>query len=311
MPRDTRMDGPAPDRLWDLLRAATRRARDSGALVTSRTREDVVAADGFECLIRVLAGLGRKPPHAAPGLSAPNPFLPYEPAMFVAELGPRHVCLLNKFHIVDHHALIVTRAFEHQESLLTLADFEAWYACVEAFPSLAFYNGGRVAGASQPHKHMQVIPLPISAAHPQATLARFLAESSTRDDAPRRLDSLPYAHAFATLTHAGRESRPIGRAAWNAYEGMIDEFALKGSGSERAAAPYNLLATRDWILVVPRRAERFQGISMNALAFLGAFLAKDDSERRRIGDGGPIAVWREVAFPNDRYVPGVRVPGNP
>ena len=36
-------------------------------------------------------------------------------------------------------------------------------ACMQAFPSgaLAFYNSGEASGASQPHKHVQVVPLPL------------------------------------------------------------------------------------------------------------------------------------------------------
>jgi len=35
-------------------------------------------------------------------------------------------------------------------------------------------------------------------------------------------------------------------------------------------APYNLLATRRWMLVVPRRQERYEKISVNALGFAGS-----------------------------------------
>ena len=38
---------------------------------------------------------------------------------------PRHLSVLNKFNVLDHHLLIVTREFEPQETLLTLDDFEA------------------------------------------------------------------------------------------------------------------------------------------------------------------------------------------
>ena len=54
-----------------------------------------------------------------------NPFLPYDEELFVADLSDTHVALLNKYNVLDHHLLLVTRAFEEQESLLTRGDFEA------------------------------------------------------------------------------------------------------------------------------------------------------------------------------------------
>jgi ATP adenylyltransferase len=68
---------------------------------------------------------------------------------------------LNKFNIIDHHLLIVTRTFKEQETWLTLQDFEAMWACLNEIDGLVFYNGGKTAGASQRHKHLQLVPLPL------------------------------------------------------------------------------------------------------------------------------------------------------
>ena len=84
-----------------------------------------------------------------------DPFLPYEPEMFVADISPTHVCLLNKFNVIDHHLLVVTRAFEEQDAAINAADFAALWACMAEVDGLAFYNAGKLAGASQRHKHLQ------------------------------------------------------------------------------------------------------------------------------------------------------------
>ena len=44
--------------------------------------------------------------------SAVNPFLPYDPDLVVADISDTHVALLNKFNVIDHHLLIVTRCFK-------------------------------------------------------------------------------------------------------------------------------------------------------------------------------------------------------
>ena len=87
-----------------------------------------------------------------------NPFLPPEPALTVAALGDAHVVVLNKFPVIDRHLLIVTRHFEDQHNPLTQADFDALAAVIAAHGGLGFYNGGRTAGASQAHKHLQWVP---------------------------------------------------------------------------------------------------------------------------------------------------------
>ena len=54
----------------------------------------------------------------------------------------------------------MTRAFEEQTDLLNLEDFAALWFCLQEIDGLAFFNGGKIAGASQRHKHLQLIPLP-------------------------------------------------------------------------------------------------------------------------------------------------------
>ena len=60
--------------------------------------------------------------------------------------------------------------------------------------------------------------------------------------------------------------------------------------------PYNLLITRDWMLLVPRRRECFQDISLNALAFAGALLAKDPQQMQRLLKTDPLQVLAHVAM---------------
>lgn len=96
-----------------------------------------------------------------------NPFLPYEEDLWVAHLSESHTMLLNKYNVVDHHALVVTRAFESQEDPLNARDLDAVLRAVSCYPTgaLAYYNCGPVSGRSQPHKHLQVVPLPMAGEH--------------------------------------------------------------------------------------------------------------------------------------------------
>ena len=94
---------------------------------------------------------------------AGNPFVDPEPELFVADISDTHYALLNKYHVIESHLLIVTKAFVDQNVLLDRADFDALAHCFPAeSPAIAFYNGGSGSGASQPHKHLQVVNLPLA-----------------------------------------------------------------------------------------------------------------------------------------------------
>jgi sulfate adenylyltransferase (ADP) / ATP adenylyltransferase len=56
--------------------------------------------------------------------------------------------------------LIITKEKRQQTDLLDPSDFEAVCLTMKSLDdSFAFYNAGEKAGSSQPHKHIQVIPL--------------------------------------------------------------------------------------------------------------------------------------------------------
>lgn len=86
-----------------------------------------------------------------------------DPNLIVSAIPPQHTLLLNKFSTFKDHALLVTTQFEEQANLLTVSDLEAWFWCLNAARAVGFYNSDRNAGASQPHKHMQFIPLDVFA----------------------------------------------------------------------------------------------------------------------------------------------------
>jgi ATP adenylyltransferase/5',5'''-P-1,P-4-tetraphosphate phosphorylase II len=54
-----------------------------------------------------------------------NPFLPYEEELWVEHLSDTHTLLLNKFNVVPHHVLVVTRQFESQQDPLNSRDLAA------------------------------------------------------------------------------------------------------------------------------------------------------------------------------------------
>ncbi len=291
-----------PGTLWARVQTASQRALDSGALQPIPTDFEYVEDGGIRFLIRILRHLARKPrleaPDASPATARPNPFLPYDPAMYVADASTTHVCLLNKFNVVERHLLIVTRAFEDQETPLTQPDFEALWTCLAEAEGLGFYNSGAVAGASQPHKHLQLVPLPLDPDGVSLPIAPLVDAAGIAGNVVR-LDALPFAHAIAALD-ADVAASPQRAAALtlDLYRRLLQSIGVPWPvAGQRFSKPYNLLITRRWMLAVPRTRECFESISCNSLAFAGAWLVRDRQQLETLEQIGPLAALRRVTEP--------------
>lgn len=283
-----------------MLAERVRAARASGALQPIETVEAPLEDAGVRFVVRSVSSLARKPRAAA--RAEADPFLPPEPDLTLGALSATHVAVLNKYPVVERHLLVVTRAFVDQETLLDRDDCEAIAACLRGLDGLAFYNGGRDAGASQSHKHLQLVPLPIGDG-PWGVPMEALFDAWVATGRAARLPRLPFANAFAPL-----EEPAVGRADFadrllERYQALLAACSLVASHDEaanepqRQAAPYNLLVTRRWMLVVPRSRERFGTISVNALGFAGSLFVRDDAELRALREAGPMGVLQAVARP--------------
>ncbi|GAX38086.1 ATP adenylyltransferase family protein [Nodularia sp. NIES-3585] len=285
-----------PGTLWKSIKKQTKYALQCGALLSIPTDFEFVEQNGIKFLVRILSNLTRKDT-AKQQDKKTNPFLPYEQDLFVADISQSHVCILNKYNVVDYHLLIVTRAFEEQEELLTLKDFAAMWACLAEFEGLAFYNGGKIAGASQPHKHLQIVPLPLTPSGVQIPMEPLL-KSAQFTDAVTTIPELPFIHALAKLDPSWSNS-PLeaAEATLELYQSLLSAVGLEAIEDNKQSGAYNLLATREWMLIVPRSQEDFVSISVNSLGFVGALLVRNEQQMQVIKDQGPMTILKNVAFP--------------
>jgi ATP adenylyltransferase len=295
-----------PQRLLALARRATEQALASGALRPIATRCELVRDRGLPFVVRVAAEVANKPRAGAAGGAGGerDPFAPYDPEMFVADVSASHVALLNKFPVVDGHLLFVTRDYEEQDAPLTLADFESFAWGLAAIDGLGFYNSGPESGASQRHKHLQLVTLPFACeSGPDAeagirpeTLAPVDALLGRAGSAPagalERCPALPFAHALTRLEVDWSEPPAAARTLGALHDELRAATGLAGG----SAVPYNLLLTRRWMLLVPRSAECWRQMSVNALGFAGSLFVRDDEQLDRVRRLGPMAVLRNVAL---------------
>ena len=293
--------------LWQKIVRVTENALSTGALFPISTGYEFIEDFGMSFFVRILSGLRLKDEakqkqekdSAATGTQA-NPFLPYERDLFVADISDTHVAILNKFNVVEHHLLIITRRFEDQEDLLTLNDFKALRACMAEYRCLGFYNGGAAAGASQKHKHIQIVPLPLAPEGPQVPIEPLLAKVCYKDG----LGTIPaftFLHVFARIdAETVKSLSDTEEKAFELYCAMLDRVGMTfpdRGGTRKQSGPYCLLVAQDWMLLVPRSHEFFDSISINSLGFAGALLVRDKDQMERLKGCGPMTALREVALP--------------
>ena len=284
--------------LLDLSQQTLRNALSTGALQPIKTDCCILVQGELSFSVRWVSSLALKDRARVNSVTQRrpdfNPFLPPEPALTVARLGDAHLVVLNKFPVIDHHLLIVTRAFEAQTAPLTAADFRALASVLGAQAGLGFYNGGALAGASQAHKHLQWIPEASLRAddgfaafsrklHPEITgFAQFNAE-------------LPWRHAFVSLaTLDWSQPRAAGAALQAAFATACAAVSLRADADPMP--PYNLLVSRNWLLVVPRRCEKWQDVSINALGYAGSLFVRDENQIERLRAEGPLGVLAAVGY---------------
>lgn len=293
-----------PGTLRERISHVTQQALASGALHSLPTTYEFVEQAGVRFVVRRLAVLERKAEarrqqeakKTVQGVDF-DPFLPYEDDLYVADLGEKHVCLLNKFNVFDHHLLIVTKAFEEQEALLNLEDFSALAHCMSEFEGLAFYNGGSVAGASQRHKHLQYVPLPLASEGPAIPTERLIQEALDTKVASNA--GLPFRCAVAPLSASFvAPASVIAQQLHAIYLSLFESLGLHTTSSLQPA-PYNLLATCHWMMLIPRSQEHYETISVNALGFAGSLFVRNQAEMDLLCAAGPMQVLTEVAIASE------------
>lgn len=124
--------------------------------------------------LRYCPSLAKKPLPKLAGATPKQKIDPFEnppEALHLVDIpttNPTHFLVLNKFPIISQHFILATKLNKKQTHVLEQDDLEATYACLKAWHEegdepqrrlLAFFNSGEHSGASQPHRHLQFLPV--------------------------------------------------------------------------------------------------------------------------------------------------------
>ena len=228
--------------------------------------------------------------------------------------------MLNKFPVIANHFIVATKAWKDQEDILEKEDLEVAYACIRAWGQdqtpgqdgakrrlFAFFNSGPDSGASQPHRHLQFVPVEAMRQEGgregwEPLIDRVVAtQSAATRSGLRRLEQLPFAHfaalippnpsvdtlyaLYLTLYRAAMKAtrhQPSGQGS-----GGSDEIKTEG----RAVISYNLALTESTMMICPRQTESARipvdtegqildagMISMNGTILGGTLMVKAEAE---------------------------------
>lgn len=223
-----------------------------------------------------------------------SPFLPPDPELTVGPVGEHHVALLNKFPVCARHLVLARTEFQEQQTGVGLDDFRAIATLLSAEGGLAFYNGGPVAGASQRHKHLQWVPDGDSPASLRIYTEVFNDELDdlTLVEHP----GLPVQHCFVRVrAGAGIPVDEAVASMHNAYTLALNHLGLR-TDSRGFVPPFNTQVEDGWMLLVPRRQEKFQDISINALSYAGVLHVQRPDQVELIRQTGPLAVLAATGY---------------
>jgi ATP adenylyltransferase len=231
--------------------------------------------------------LSATPKHLRASGPKPNPFLPWDPRLEVDRIGESHVVILNKYPVQTSHMLLITQDWQPQTGWLSMEDWLSLARIDATTTGLWFFNSGPDAGASQPHRHLQLLP--------RAAGERICA----REDWFRRCAQNTTTSAEDPLLRSSRVaaiSSPLtGETLQELYLALADDLGLGHPTTDDCPrGAYNLLLSRQWMAIVRRRREGIRGFSVNALGFAGSLLGTEASDRQWIQRSGPEALLQAV-----------------
>jgi ATP adenylyltransferase len=284
--------------------------------------------------LRYCSSLGKKPKpqkdKAAPS-KKPDPFENPPAELLTADVPttkPSHLLVLNKFPVIENHFILATKTNKQQTHVLEQDDLEITYACLRAWENeesrekeqrlFAFFNSGQHSGASQPHRHLQFLPVESMKDEQQASewvplidlilSGPPLAGSSERADTGTEISGRPHEvlrHPAIPFTHFAVRlpAEPSGDDLLEAYQGLlqiareaVDDFIAAGASdlslhaTEDGSLPisYNLAMTTSGMAILPRRSEGSMlknddgtdvgYVELNGTALGGTLMVKNQAE---------------------------------
>lgn len=236
------------------------------------------------------------------------------------EAKASHFLVLNKFAITQGHFILATTENKPQSHLLESDDLAAAMACINAYDQegkelFVFFNSGQHSGASQPHRHLQLLPveemrsdLPVESEDRVSSwdiLTKSVPALSADDNNELIIEAegWPF-RAFAAAVDLKMSAKTLHQTYLALYRRAcraVDEYAESkgfavvaehahdiGITDGEAWISYNLALTDTRMVICPRMRDRVDltdregkkagAISLNGTLLAGTALVKSEAE---------------------------------
>ncbi|RMZ90781.1 hypothetical protein DV736_g1988, partial [Chaetothyriales sp. CBS 134916] len=269
-----------------------------------------------------------------------DPFDDPRPELLISETPTgAHILLLNKYPVIPNHFILATKANKPQTHLLDQDDLAVSYACLRAWQEdasgsedgqlFAFFNSGEHSGASQPHRHIQFVP--VSDMRINNTKWQH---PDTFDWNPLILSMKSNFHASSTINYTSNARLPIRHFAsplhdespTSLYSKYISLLKLATVATRNPAGAfitdvgdvkidedgeitfsYNLAMTTEILAICPRQVESASipgldsshSVSVNGTILGGTLMVKEQQEwdALRNNHGALDSIIETIGFP--------------
>ena len=207
-----------------------------------------------------------------------NPFNPWDKILEVDKIGTNHQLILNKYPVQKGHILLITNTWRPQDGWLDINDWIAIQMVNEDTSGLWFFNSSPIAGASQPHRHFQLLRRD----HGEIICPRekWFLDLENNNDQDSKLKKNAVVSKFNFLDNSIN--------IYNLYLELSNKIGLGNPiDDEKPRFPYNILITNNWIAIIKRKYDHVHGFSVNGLGFAGYLLVTEKSNINYLKKYGP------------------------
>jgi ATP adenylyltransferase len=284
----------------------------SNHIMKSEIQEEFYTKDGVKYLLKILIKNEiAKKPILIDKKDFFDPFAPPFDDGFVIEDDfcglSTHRVLFNKFPIINEHVLVVTREFISQYTHLSIEDMRGALLIMTLMEGIVYFNGGKNAGASQPRKHVQCLPMS-ELYNGDFGIFKLINDDSnllTVSDGDgfifcelKQFKSAVISHCICKFSPELSETlKKTGYCnytehsdlLYQIYREMLKSMDLISEDDKEAITnDYSFLMTHDWMLIVPRKTNvvKLDSIELNwnSAAYIMCLLIRSEDEKKAITD---------------------------
>ena len=207
-----------------------------------------------------------------------NPFSPWEKILEIEKIGDYHQLILNKYPVQKGHILLITNTWKPQNGWLDINDWAAIRNVNKDTSGLWFFNSSPTAGASQPHRHFQLLRRSLNEV--SCPREKWFLDLEISNDNRSKLKKSIIVSNFNFLENTSY--------IYNLYLELTRKIGLGDPiNDEKPRYPYNILITNNWIAIIRRRFDHLHGFSINGLGFAGYLLITEKSDTGYLKKVGP------------------------